>query len=251
MTSALGRIWWAPYPGHLPLWNLAAATTTGDPGVPSCQSSVSRSIWFKFTPSTTGLYYFSTCQSDAPLSMRANTVMEIYTASAGCGSTYTSVACDDDGCTTQNNQSVISGLSCTAGTDYYIVVWSSGAGAGNMGERSISLFVNAEPDMTFSSDLSTQPDASAVPGATNVQIYRLRVTTGGGVNNPLEMQTINVDMTGTTNNADILSAKCYYTTGGFATTTPFGATQNAPGTTFSFTGTQSLTFGNNNFWVCI
>ncbi len=126
-------------------YNVTLATTTGDP-TNSCQANRARSIWFTFTPATTGSYYFSTCQSDAPLSTLPDIVMGVYTGS--CGGAFTQVVCDDDACTTLNFQSLVSGVTLTGGTTYYIVCWqfcSGACAAPTVGAASISLYVKENP----------------------------------------------------------------------------------------------------------
>src|SRR5262245_54426460 len=54
-----------PYPFLSPLVDLAEATTAGDPPPPTCQSNVSRGVWFAFTPAIDNEYTFSLCP-DAP-----------------------------------------------------------------------------------------------------------------------------------------------------------------------------------------
>ena len=45
--------------------DITDATATGDPPLPSCQTNVSRSIWYTFTPATNGDYTISSC-ADGP-----------------------------------------------------------------------------------------------------------------------------------------------------------------------------------------
>src|SRR4030095_16523480 len=92
--------------------DITDATTTGDPGVPSCQTcltgEVSRSIWYRFTPTTSSLYTISSCNFDGTASTVDDTVIAIYTSSNGaCGGVFTQVpnACDDDGCVNEALQS--------------------------------------------------------------------------------------------------------------------------------------------------
>ncbi len=128
--------------------DITDATTTGDPAVPSCQTclsgQVSRSIWYRFTPSVSATYDFSVCNSDGTASTVDDTVMAIYTSSTGaCGGTFTQVplACDDDTCASEVLQSVISSLQLNAGTNYFIVVWQCDAAAPTAGNTAIQLRV--------------------------------------------------------------------------------------------------------------
>src|ERR1041384_831464 len=116
--------------------DITDATNTGDPTVPSCQTSVSRSIWYRFTPTATATYTISAC-ADSPTGTTVDdTVMAIYTSStSSCGGTYTEIpitvdtdGCDDDSCASEAFQSVIT-TRLNAGTAYFIVVWEFGASA--------------------------------------------------------------------------------------------------------------------------
>ncbi|RYY35926.1 MAG: T9SS type A sorting domain-containing protein [Sphingobacteriaceae bacterium] len=109
------------------------ASATGDPAA-SCQANTNRGVWYSFTPSTTGFYTISTCQSDAPLSTITDNVMAIFTSAAGCTGPFTQLAsgCDDDACNTLANQAVISNVTLTAGTTYYILVYGFSTNLGDV-----------------------------------------------------------------------------------------------------------------------
>lgn len=124
------------------------ATTTGDPTAPSCQTcvsgQVSRSIWYRFTPSVTATYDFSLCASDGTASTVDDSVMAIYTSSTGaCGGTFTQVplACDDDGCVSEALQSTINGIQLNGGTNYFIVVWQCDNVAPTAGNTAVQMRV--------------------------------------------------------------------------------------------------------------
>lgn len=124
------------------------ATTVGDPPNPSCQNcisgQVSRSIWYRFTPSVTATYDISACASDGTASTADDTVMAIYTSSTGaCGGTFTQVplACDDDGCVSEALQSTITGIQLNASTNYFIVVWQCDNVAPTAGNTAVQLRV--------------------------------------------------------------------------------------------------------------
>src|SRR5207244_3820930 len=116
-----------PFPFLTSPVDITNATITGDPPIPSCQTNVSRSIWYSFTPAVTGSYTISTCQTDAPASTLPDDVITIYTSAAGCAGPFTQLAgtagCDDDTCTTLALQAIISGTTLNAGTQYYIVAY--------------------------------------------------------------------------------------------------------------------------------
>lgn len=122
--------------------DITDATATGDPPAPSCQSSVSRSIWYTFTPSTTSSYTISTC-ADAPTGSTVDdTVVAVYTSAAACAGPFTQVvgACDDDSCVTEALQSVLT-TTLTSGTTYYIVVWEFGTTPPTAGNTAVQLRV--------------------------------------------------------------------------------------------------------------
>jgi hypothetical protein len=127
--------------------DITDATTVGDPPLPSCQTDISRSIWYTFTPSATANYVISSC-ADAPTGSTVDdTVMAIYTSGGGCAGPFTeiptagaSTGCNDDGCGSEALQSVIS-TQLTAGTTYYIVVWEFGTVAPTAGNTAIQLRV--------------------------------------------------------------------------------------------------------------
>ncbi len=124
--------------------DITDATTVGDPPLPSCQTNVSRSIWYRFTPSATATYDFSTCASDGTASTVDDTVLAVYTSSTGaCGGVFTQVplACDDDGCVSESLQSTITNLQLNAGTNYFILVWQFDTPPPTAGNTAVQLRV--------------------------------------------------------------------------------------------------------------
>lgn len=141
--------------------DVTEATTTGDPTAPSCQSSVSRSIWYAFTPAATANYTFSSC-ADGPTGTTVDdTVMAVYAAPTGCGGSLTQVsgACDDDGCGTEDLQAVVS-TNLTAGQRYYVLVWKKGATPPSTGNTAVQLRVTRQLT-TPANDLCT--NAEVIP----------------------------------------------------------------------------------------
>jgi len=135
-----------PFPYLSAVVDVADATITGDPLVrPSCAvpgRSLSRSVWFAFTPAENDTYTFATCSEMGTGTTLDDPLLAIYTASAGCGGTYTEVAgaCDDDGCDQEQFQSSVT-AQLVAGTTYYIVAWNSG-GAPTTGNTSLGIRVS-------------------------------------------------------------------------------------------------------------
>ena len=123
--------------------DITDATAVGDPPAPSCQSSVSRSVWYAFTPAATSSYTISSC-ADAPTASTADdTVMAVYTSAAGCAGAFTQIAgaCDDDSCGSEINQSVIT-AHLTAGVTYYVVVFQFSTTAPTVGNTAVQLRIN-------------------------------------------------------------------------------------------------------------
>src|SRR5688572_3853525 len=52
-----------PFPHFTEPILMDGATTVNDPPKPHCQTNLTRSLWYRFTPSESGLYSISTCQS--------------------------------------------------------------------------------------------------------------------------------------------------------------------------------------------
>ena len=124
--------------------DVTEATIAGDPPLPSCGYATSRSVWYKFTPTTTDLYEFSTCQASTATTL-SFTVLGLYTASS-CGGPFTELArnettngCDyTSGCGSGQGSTLSTYL--TAGQTYYLVAWSiysppPPAGQGNVQVR--------------------------------------------------------------------------------------------------------------------
>jgi hypothetical protein len=106
----------APY--LTPVVEVSNATTTGDPVLPpECAIGVSRSVWYKFTPTTAALYTFSLGADTATTVL--DTVMAIYTSSSSACGPFTLFACNDD----PGPLSAAISTNLVANTSYYIVAW--------------------------------------------------------------------------------------------------------------------------------
>ena len=215
----------------------AAATITGTTdaatqSIVGCLGTADDDVWYSFaTPSGCNSIAISLTGLIAVSGSSVDMMFEVFSACGG-----TSLLCSDPESAT---------LTVTPNTTYYIRVYTYFATS----RVNFTLNVGASPAMTFTSDASTQPAIAAAAGALDVQIFRLQVTTAGA-NNPLQMQTINVDMSGG-NAANVTAARIYYTTSTtFSTATQFGSTVTNPAATFAVTGTQTLASGSGNyFWV--
>jgi hypothetical protein len=99
---------------------LDSATTVGDPPFPppetSFDTNITQSVWYKFTPTATGLYTISTAY-DTDTNFK-DTSMVIYTADADCMNFRIYAYNEDSG----TLRAAIS-TNLNAGTTYYIVVW--------------------------------------------------------------------------------------------------------------------------------
>src|SRR5688572_22023436 len=70
-----------PFPYVTDSVDLSDATTVGDPAAPSCPTfpdTASRSVWYRFTPTFSDFYRFSTC-ADAGAGTTVNdTILAVY-----------------------------------------------------------------------------------------------------------------------------------------------------------------------------
>jgi hypothetical protein len=128
--------------------DITDATTVGDPPAPSCQSNISRSIWYRYRPGGSSAHTFSACAETGAGTTVDDTVIAIYTSPGGCAGPFTEIptegfshGCDDDSCGSENLQSVVS-ASLPLGTEYFIVVWKFGPGAPTAGNTAVQLRVN-------------------------------------------------------------------------------------------------------------
>lgn len=161
------------------------ATVTGDPPAPSCQSSISRSVWYTFTPAVSQTYRVTTCADGGSTSTVDDTVMAIYTSAGGCAGPFTELAttattdgCDDDTCVNEALQSVID-TALNAGQTYYIVIWKFGATAPAAGNTAV------QPIIT---PLTPAPnDTCANPKSLELNIPFPTDTSGAGVHNDYEL----------------------------------------------------------------
>jgi hypothetical protein len=110
-----------PFPYRTPIVaDIRSATTNGETVLPSCAFDVTRSIWYRFTPSATARYTISTAFDTA--TTLENPVMSIFSSPSLCSGPFTEVACNDD--TGGFNQRAGISTSLTNGITYYVVVWT-------------------------------------------------------------------------------------------------------------------------------
>src|SRR5262245_25033407 len=134
-----------PFPYFTPPVNVRDATTNADPVLPPvgvCRSgSVSRSVWYRFTPGANANYTISTCTDT--ITTLQDTVMAIYTTSEPCA-VFLLFECGDDEC---GIRSAIA-ADLDAGTTYYIVVWNSGNITPATNAATVQLRVSPPPPVT-------------------------------------------------------------------------------------------------------
>lgn len=121
----------------------------------------------------------------------------------------------------------------------------------NWGEvEDYSIRVVPSYNMSYTSSTCIQIDDPVFRGTVDQEILKIIVITDGGAN-PIDVSDFQCYTTGTTDPADILSAKMYYTgnSGSFSTNNQFGSASNNPNGYFTFMGTQSLVYDTNYFWL--
>ncbi|MCO6462190.1 MAG: T9SS type A sorting domain-containing protein [Saprospiraceae bacterium] len=134
----------------------------------------------------------------------------------------------------------------TANGPLYVQSFKAGCSVPNSGchKYTVSCISCTLPIPTIA---TFQPStSSANQGDQNQQVLRIDLS------NICNQTLTNVNLTTglTTNLADIVAAKIYYTTTAtFSTNTQFGATVYSPGASFSFSGSQELTNGTGYLWV--
>jgi hypothetical protein len=162
--------------------DISGATATGDPPLPSCQPSVSRSIWYRFVPASAGRYLFSVC-ADAPTGTTADdTILAVYADPGGCsGLVELPGGCDDDSCAGEAAQSRSGALDLVAGQAYDVVVWQFGAAAPSTGDTAVQLRV--EQVLAPANDACSSPATLAlerpVAGTTAFAADDTRIAAGG------------------------------------------------------------------------
>lgn len=108
------------------------------------------------------------------------------------------------------------------------------------------------PDpMSLTSLTNTQITGGVLTNSINNPILRLNVATSGALN-PFNISSFKFTTTGTTNPAtDIRNAKVFYTGSNpvFSSSSQYGSTVQYPNGVFYITGSQTLSEGNNYFWL--
>jgi hypothetical protein len=163
----------APYLS--PVVEVSGATVAGDPALPmDCGTNVSRSIWFRFTPSTTALYTLSV-GADTETTVD-DTVMAMYTSQGGCNGPFSLSACNDD---SGLLHSAIS-TNLSASSTYYVVVWVGPITDVSATPLNVQLRVSRPitPTNDVCSGAEIIPTAAALPYLTAVTDTTLAAETG-------------------------------------------------------------------------
>ncbi len=147
-----------PFPYLAPVIPDITDLTNSVTPVPTCDSLVSRGVWFKFTPAQTGVYRFSVSPIET-LTTVPMTVMALYSSTAPCTGLQQMNCSDSDGCLfTAEITTQLSGQST-----YYICVWKFGAGAPAANECALQLRVS-QPVMAAAPPLNDSgANAQVIP----------------------------------------------------------------------------------------
>lgn len=112
--------------------------------------------------------------------------------------------------------------------------------------------VKPPPPMEFISTSTIQVTGTVGRSVIGLPVVIANVVTDG-VSSPLSATSFTFNTNGTTNPADILNARVYYTGSNLSLSTnnQFGSVIASPNGTLTFTGTQALGGGNNYFWLVV
>lgn len=186
-----------PFPYFTSITNSLLATTLGDPVLPSCATITAyRSLWYRFTPATSGVYLFTTVSNTATRVF--DTLLGIYTSPGGCAGPFSEFACNDD----FTPADIRSALSATlvAGTAYYIVVWDleqadPGFNSVQLGVWRVGLASALTLPVTSITSTSVTFNALVTPNATNETTsvrFDWGATTGYGNSTPVTTVSSNL-----------------------------------------------------------
>ena len=125
-----------PFPYLTPIVDITSASTNGDPEFPTCGSTLSRSVWYRFSPDTSGMYGFSVCDDTA--TTVHDTVMALYQSLNGCSGPFSEIGCNDDACGLRSGMTA----ALTKGRVYYLVAWQFGTDAPLPGETAMQVRVS-------------------------------------------------------------------------------------------------------------
>ena len=131
-------------------------TTVSPPCVTNAGAVASRDVWYRFTPSTSGTYIFSTGTDTGTLI--DDTAIGLYTLAGGC-QFANQIACNDN----SFGRAVLS-ATLAAGTTYYIAVWDNAPA-----------YVPSETDLQLRVSPATAPTVVTL-SATNLSASGVTLT---------------------------------------------------------------------------
>ena len=122
---------------------------------------------------------------------------------------------------------------------------------GSVMDFKVKVSPNTTP-MAYVSSTTVQLDTTSVyTGTTDIKVIGIKVVTGGGIVNPLAINSMFLSSTGTTSLSDIENAKLYYTGSSpvFSSANQYGSTIATPAAALTFVGVDTLGFDTNYFWL--
>lgn len=153
-----------PFPHLTAVTNIAAAGMTGDPGTPSCQTYVSRSVWYAFRPSLTASYTIATCAALGAATTLDDNVLALFASVNGCAGPFFPLAggCNDDGCGGGSYHATLT-RQLSSDTTYYILVWKYGVTAPAASRADLQLRVQRNDPPANDRCAAAQPLALDAP----------------------------------------------------------------------------------------
>ncbi|MBK6424952.1 MAG: HYR domain-containing protein [Blastocatellia bacterium] len=161
-----------PFPHFSTPVNVFEAGTAGDPPRPSEFPflSLTRSSWYAITPAEDGRYVFSACTDNGSATTLRDSLIAAYTSTNGCSGPFTNVASSLVGCFFSSSGTELS-VDLSAGTTYYIVLWSETNHPQNASQADVQMRTTFEPGPPDTCDI-------AVPLGLNVPTNGTNLNTG-------------------------------------------------------------------------
>jgi plastocyanin len=162
-------------PGTVYTVNTDGATSIGDPDPPPC-STISKGVWYSFTPATSGRITISTCDSDF------DTVLAVYTGSCGSLSAVAGGCDDDNGPACPSYRASVTFFGAK-GTTYRIFAGGFGDASGNLRIVATNSGPPAWPESTVPFDIGasiarTDTNLIHVVDSTNDRLLTLDTANG-------------------------------------------------------------------------
>ena len=158
-----------PFPHFATTINVFEAGTAGDPPRPSEFQflSLTRSSWYSITPAEDGRYVFSACTDNGSATTLRDSAIAAYTSTNGCSGPFTAVANSMIGCFFSSSGSELS-VDLSAGTTYYIVLWSESNHPQNASQANVQMRATFEPSPPDTCDLAVPLDLNVPASGTNL-----------------------------------------------------------------------------------